>query len=157
MLARLEVDLPDGSALVAVELIGDEVARLLAGETLALPGYVSPAVLVHEQPAEPEQPEEPEPVEPPPSRTPAKRRREGRPPPEPDHGAAEHAGRVRWRPYQLDMSGCWHELRPADRLGERAGMGLGWLSGSRRTTSTMTSMVIAVTKPTNQDRRKHRS
>jgi hypothetical protein len=64
LLARLEVDLPDGSALVAVELIGDEVARLLAGETLALPGYVSPSALVHEQPPEPEQPEEPEPVVP---------------------------------------------------------------------------------------------
>jgi hypothetical protein len=50
--------LPDVSALVAVELIGDEVARLLAGETLALPGYVSPTALVHEQPPEPEQPEE---------------------------------------------------------------------------------------------------
>jgi hypothetical protein len=63
-LARLTVDLPDGSALVAVELIGDEVARLLAGETLVLPGYVSPAALVHEQPPEPEQPEVPEPIEP---------------------------------------------------------------------------------------------
>lgn len=62
-LARLTVDLPDGSALVAVELIGDEVARLLAGETLALPGYVSPTALVHEHPPEPEQPEEPVPVE----------------------------------------------------------------------------------------------
>jgi hypothetical protein len=64
VLARLEVDMPDGSALVAVELIGDEVARLLAGETLALPGYVSQSALVHEQPPEPEQPEEPGPVEP---------------------------------------------------------------------------------------------
>jgi hypothetical protein len=64
MLARLEVDLPDGSALVAVDLTGDEVARLLAGETLALPGYVAPAALVGEQPAEPvelEQLEEPMP------------------------------------------------------------------------------------------------
>jgi hypothetical protein len=59
MLARLEVDLPDGSALVAVDLTGDEVARLLAGETLALPGYVAPAAPTGEQPAEPEQLEEP--------------------------------------------------------------------------------------------------
>lgn len=59
VLARLEVDLPDGSALVAVDLNGDEVARLLAGETLALPGYVAPAALIGEQPAEPEQLDEP--------------------------------------------------------------------------------------------------
>jgi hypothetical protein len=58
VLARLEVDLPDGSALVAVDLTGDEVARLLAGETLALPGYVAPAALVGEQPAEPVEPEQ---------------------------------------------------------------------------------------------------
>jgi len=66
VLARLAVELPDGSALVAVELTGDEVARLLAGETLAVPGYVAPAALVDEQPAEPIEPEpvEPEPVEP---------------------------------------------------------------------------------------------
>jgi hypothetical protein len=61
VLARLAVELPDGSALVAVELTGDEVARLLAGETLAVPGYVAPAALVNVQPAEPV---EPEPVEP---------------------------------------------------------------------------------------------
>jgi hypothetical protein len=53
--------LPDGSALVVVELLGDDVAQLLAGETLALPGYVSPSALVAEQPVEPEQLEEPAP------------------------------------------------------------------------------------------------
>jgi len=35
-----------------VELIGDEVARLLAGETLVVRGYVAPAALVDEVPAE---------------------------------------------------------------------------------------------------------
>ena len=64
VMARLAVELPDGRALVAVELLGDEVARLLAGETLALPGYVSRSALVDEQPADPVEPvqlDEPEP------------------------------------------------------------------------------------------------
>lgn len=65
MLARLEVDLPDGSALVAVDLTGDEVARLLAGETLAVPVYVALAALVEghlAEPVEAEQLEQPLPV-----------------------------------------------------------------------------------------------
>jgi hypothetical protein len=64
VMARLAVDLPNGRVLVAVELLGDEVARLLAGETLALPGYVSPWALVEEQAADPVEPvqlDEPEP------------------------------------------------------------------------------------------------
>jgi hypothetical protein len=52
VVARLAVDLPDGRALVAVELLGDEVAWLLAGETLALPGYVIASALVDEESGE---------------------------------------------------------------------------------------------------------
>jgi hypothetical protein len=63
VLARLAVDLSDGSALVAVEPIGGEVARLLACETLAVPGFVAWSALVDKHPAvpkvEPELPAEP--------------------------------------------------------------------------------------------------
>jgi hypothetical protein len=46
VVARLVVDEPDG-LLVEVELTGDELALLLAGETIAVPGQVSG----HEEPA----------------------------------------------------------------------------------------------------------
>jgi hypothetical protein len=65
--ARLVVDLPDGRPLVATDLTGEEVVRLLAGESLSVPGYVSPSAIAPEPApavsAEPEQLVEPEPTE----------------------------------------------------------------------------------------------
>jgi hypothetical protein len=61
LVARLVVDEPDGLR-VEVELTGDELALLLAGETLEVPGQVSEPVLEPEPPPEP--PPEPEDVAP---------------------------------------------------------------------------------------------
>src|SRR5690242_10021431 len=59
LVARLVVDEPDG-LLVELELTGDELALLLAGETVAVPGRVSGV----EPPPEAEPPEaEPPPVD----------------------------------------------------------------------------------------------
>lgn len=49
--ARLAVDLPDGRPLIALDLTGDEVMRLLAGEPLSVPAYVHPSVLEPAPPA----------------------------------------------------------------------------------------------------------
>lgn len=46
--ARLVVDLPDGRPLVAADLTGEEVVRLLAGESLSVPGYASPSAIALE-------------------------------------------------------------------------------------------------------------
>jgi hypothetical protein len=51
--AQLAVDLPDGRPLVVLDLTGEEVVRLLGGELLSVPGYVSPSAVEPEPPAAP--------------------------------------------------------------------------------------------------------
>jgi hypothetical protein len=52
-MARLAIDLLDGRPLVALDLTGDELTRLLAGEPLSEPGYVRPSAIEPEPPAVP--------------------------------------------------------------------------------------------------------